>query len=221
MGTEQTMSGTFILKITNQEQKIINYLEGKKEVAWEELAQFAKHPQEVKQKTLQKAISDLKLKFKRAGLQPPFYCTFYQMSKPTTNAPAVASVPPFDGSLVQMRRTKGGKRVPITNTELDAKLDFRLDKSYRIVISVERGRVRLSDGEFEIFELLYNNAGKPVSIEEMRLTRFPRGSNCPPTWAEQIASTLTKLRKNLPELKRDNRLLTVGSSTGQTSYMLV
>jgi hypothetical protein len=52
MGTEQTISGTFILKITNQEQKIINYLEGKNEVAWEELAQFAKHPQEVKQKTL-------------------------------------------------------------------------------------------------------------------------------------------------------------------------
>jgi hypothetical protein len=171
----------------------------------------------------EKAISDLKLKFKLAGLQPPFYCTFYQMYKPTMNEPkAVApSSPTFDDSLVQMRRTRGGKWVPITNTELDAKLDFRLDKSCRIVISVERGRVRLSDGEFEIFELLYNNAGKPVSIEEMRLTRFPRGSNCPPTWAEQIASTLTKLRKNLPELKRDNRLLTVGSSTGQTSYMLV
>ena len=207
-----------LVHLTAQEQKIISYLQGKDVVAWEELAQFAKDPQTVKMKSLQRAVSDIKRKFAMAGLPIPFSTKFTVLVEPKNATTASSGV---EQGMVQMRRTRGGKRVPATNTELDARLDFRLDPAYHVVISIGRGRVKLTEGEFEIFQLLYNNAGKPVSIEQMRDACFPRGSLCPPTWSNQISSALTKLRKNLPELKSDNRLLTVASSHGSTSYMLV
>jgi len=224
---------TVELKLTNQEQKIINYLAGKERVNWEELAQFAKDPQSVKLKTLQKVISDLRRKYTLAGIPAPFTCTFSTLAKQAEAATDYSTaVSPTIGSLVkeklaqnqtliQMRRTLAGKQVPATNTEPDAHLDYRLDKYNKVVISYERGRIALSDGEYEIFSLLHVNAGKPVSIEQMKNVRFPAGSKCPPTWSEQISSSLTKLRKNIPELKTKNRLSTVTTATKMTAYMLI
>ena len=223
---------TVELKLTNQEQKVINYLSGKNEVTWEELAQFAKEPQSVKMKTLQKVISDLRRKYTLAGIPAPFTCKFstlikqnqavdYSPAASATIGELITEKLAQKQTLIQMRRTVGGKQVPATNTELDAHLDYRLDRYNKVVISVERGRIPLTDGEYEIFNLLHVNAGKPVSIEQMKNVRFPPGEKCPPTWAGQIASCLTKLKKNIPELKSKNRLSTVTAATKMTAYMLV
>ena len=45
---KENMSPTIELKLSDQEQRIINYLSGKEQVAWEELAQFGKNPTTVK-----------------------------------------------------------------------------------------------------------------------------------------------------------------------------
>lgn len=216
---------TTILKLTAQEQNVVNFLTGKDTVYWEELAQFAKDPQNVKFKTLQKVVSDIRRKYANANLPVPFSCTFKRIDVAPTIVnsltPLFADISTPKQEFVQMRKTTGGKMVPSTDTRSDAQIDFTLDPHYNVVISRTRGRVKLSEAEFEIFELLYRNAGKPVSIDDIRRVRFPSGSLCPPTWADQIASTLTKLRKNLPELKEQNRLCRIQAATSMTSYMLI
>jgi hypothetical protein len=209
---------TAVLTLTGQEQKIINYLAGKNEVAWEELVVFAKDPQRVKLKTLQKVVSDIKRKFKDMGLTIPFACTFKSISAidARINKELEAQVEP---AIVRMRTTPGGNKVPASNTDLDAHIDFKLEKLYKRV-RTRSGLINLSDNEWELFSYLHENAGKMVSLEDMKSVVYKSfGSRTPYNWADAIKRTLTKLRTNIKELKSENRLVTIiGGNT--VHYML-
>jgi hypothetical protein len=219
------MSPTIELKLTNQEQKVIGYLSGKQEVPWEELAQFAAKPDQVKLRTLQKVVSDIKKKYREVGMPAPFDCKFTQLvpsktiyvdttsiTTPTTTA-TVVSAP------VKVRVTAGGRQVRADDPTPDAVLDFKLDKNTRRV-STKQGSFALSENEWELFTFLLDNAGKTVSLEDMKNKIYHQwGSKTPHNWSEAISRTLTKLRKNIPELKTQNRLLTIVGATS-TAYML-
>lgn len=101
---------TIQIKITKQEQDIINHCSGKTFVPWEELAQYAKEPQTVKLKTLQKAVSDLKKKYRDANLPVPFDCSFKSLVDVEQKKKQTPAPPPPSGEqkLVQIRMTKGG-----------------------------------------------------------------------------------------------------------------
>jgi DNA-binding response OmpR family regulator len=199
------------MKLTNQEQRILNFLIGKTEVAWEELAQFSKDPSSVKMKTLQKAVSDLRKKFTDSNIPVPFKCKFITLLK---KEPVVQ-----EQKFVKMRTTPAGNLVSADSNEPNAYVDFKLEPNYRR-IRTKNGVVNLGPAEWELFEFLYKNVEKPVSVEDMKNLVFKNfGSKTPHNWADSISRTLTKLRKNIPELKTQNRLLTVtGGAT--TSYML-
>lgn len=73
------------LKFSEQETIVKNYLidnyiKSRSIIFWEELAQFAKDPQNVKIKTMKKVVSEIKRKYKSAGLEPPFEINFRTMT---------------------------------------------------------------------------------------------------------------------------------------------
>lgn len=208
---------TAVLKLTSQEQKIINYLSSKSEVSWEELVVFVKDPQNVKMKTLQKVVSDVKRKFKEVNLPVPFNCAFKSLSAIDfkINKELVAQIEP----VIKLRITVGGNKVPATNTNPDAHVDFRLEKLYKRV-RTRSDVINLSDNEWELFSYLHENVGKMISLEELKNVVYKGfGSKTPYNWADAIKRTLTKLRTNIKELKSNNRLVTViGGST--VYYML-
>src|SRR5665213_1144587 len=74
------------LKFSEQEASvkdylIDNYVKSRDTIFWEELAQFAKDPQNVKIKTIKKVVSEIKRKYKTAGLEAPFQINFKTMSE--------------------------------------------------------------------------------------------------------------------------------------------
>lgn len=227
---------TIQLKLTDQEQQVINYLNGKAFVYWEELAQFAKEPQNVKLKTIQKLVSGIKLKFNRTNIPCPFDCMFTSKpadnsSSPTTthnfpaaSAPKGGPLPILPSStpsqLSQIRVTLGGNRVPVTDVRPDAHIDFQLLPNRRAV-KTRNSVQELGENEWEVFTHLHKNAGRPVDIEEFRNIIWKNfGSKTPHNWAESFARRLTNLRKNIPELKLQGRLMTVTSTGQSTAYML-
>src|SRR5271170_5355278 len=70
------------MKLTPQEQNIVDFLIPKREAFWEELAKFCKEPSKVKLRTVQKIVSDIKKKHKDDDLQCPFNCKFSYLSDP-------------------------------------------------------------------------------------------------------------------------------------------
>lgn len=220
---------TTTLKITNQEAQIITHCAGKKVVPWEELAQYAKEPTTVKLKTLQKAVSDLKKKYRDANLPVPFDCSFVslvslpadQETKPVP-APTVSTQPKtetkLEQKLVQLRITRGGNRVSADDKTPDAHIDFKLEPFYKRV-RTRTNTINLSDNEWELFKLFHNNIGKKFSIEDLKDIVYRNfGSKTPHNWADAIGGTLTKLRTNIRELKTNDRLLTIRGSN-ITYYM--
>lgn len=249
------------LKLTTQEVNVVHYLSGKSHVNWEDLAQFAKDPQTVKLKTLQKVVSDVKKKYKDVGSPCPFECTFgslvatkatviptsevykklgdpdtwveeeteYQKKFVTSpqnilefQQETLSMIPQH---LVKIRPPKAqpakGISVPekpAVPVELPAHRDFKLEKNYRRV-RTKNNVAELREQEWEIFYHLYENAEKMVTLEDFKNLIWKNwGSKTPPSWAESISRSLTALRKSIPELKLQNRLLTI---TGQTTaYML-
>src|SRR5579859_3182803 len=117
------MSPTIELKLTEQEQNILNYLTNKESVAWEELAQFSKSPTTVKRSSLLKVVSDLKKKYTGVGLSVPFTCQFTDLVR--TNSSVISPSP-----AVQMRKTLGGNLVRADDPTPDAHHDFKIDKNY-------------------------------------------------------------------------------------------
>ena len=212
---ESQITQTTILKITNQEQQFINHCSGKSVIAWEELAQYAKSPTTVKLKTLQKAISDLKKKYRDAGLPLPFICSFVSLLE--QNVPVETK--PIEQKLVQLRTTKGGNWVAIDDVQPDAHIDFKLEPYYKRV-RTRTGIINLSDNEWELFNLFHANIGKMFSMDDIKNVVYKDfGSKTPHCWAQSIKRTLTNLRTNIRELKTDNRLVCVmGGNT--TFYML-
>jgi hypothetical protein len=219
---------TATLKLTNQEQNIINYLSGKKSVAWQELAQFAKDPTTVKKQTLQKVVSDIKRKYIITNIPMPFDCSFTDLSKPIIEEiPIVESYEPKEQTFVKLVRTPervtvGGNRVPLDNTDPDAVIDFKLDRNYRRV-KTRTNIINLCENDWDIFCYLLDNVGKMVTIEDIRDKVLYKGwgSKTPYTWSTYIKGRIGSLRSLIPELKRENRLITVAAQgNAPTSYML-
>ncbi|MCZ2222495.1 MAG: hypothetical protein LC122_02575 [Chitinophagales bacterium] len=200
------------VKLTPQEKNIVDYLTSRSEVKIEELAQFSKNPLSVKTKTLQKSISDIKRKYSVANVPLPFSCTFLK-----SEADIQAKKEPEP--VIQLRKTVGGNMVNANENILDAHVDFKIDRIWKQVLT-RYGKINLSDNEWELFCLLHSNAEKQVSLEVIKNTLYKNfGSKTPANWSEVIARTFTKLRKNIPELKTQNRLLTM-IGANETFYML-
>ena len=223
---------TIDIRITNQEAQIISHCTGKKIVPWEELAQYAKEPTTVKLKTLQKAVSDLKKKYRDANLSLPFDCSFVSLlNQATEDTKGIAKIPapPVavkleiksepEQKLVPVRRTRGGNIVNADDKTPDAHLDFKLEPYYKRV-KTRTATINLSDNEWELFKLFHTNVGKMLSMEDIKNVVYKDfGSKTPHNWASAIKGTLTKLRTNIRELKTDNRLICVVGH-GSTFYML-
>lgn len=284
------------IKLTPQEQSIVKHLSGKTQASWEELAQFAKDPQNVKLRTLQKVVSDLKKKYTDAkvpcpigsvqlmpleklkdqaiGSTPvrvPMSEVYKKLGDPSTweadalahndrmNAkplvkehPAMIDLfsnetydqvldmikdrtvqPAAPQNLVRLYPSGQAAKhpskpvlvapaapttPPVDTSELPAHRDFKLDKTTRRV-KTKNGSHELRDQEWEIFTHLWKNAEKMVTLDDLRNLIWKNwGSKTPPSWADSISRSLTALRKTIPELKYQGRLLTI---TGQTTaYML-
>lgn len=220
---------TTTLKITNQEAQIITHCAGKEVVSWEELAQYAKEPTTVKLKTLQKAVSDLKKKYRDANLPMPLNCSFVSLvSLPADQETKPSPVPVAttqlqadakpEQKLVQLRITRGGNRVPADDKTPDAHIDFKLEPFHKRV-RTRTNIINLSDNEWELFKLFHSNLGKKFSVEDLKDVVYKNfGSKTPHNWADAIGGTLTKLRTNIRELKTNDRLLTIRGSN-ITYYM--
>src|SRR5277367_1876899 len=71
------------MKITAQEQNVIQFLSDRDEVFWEELVQFCKDPANVKLRTVQKIVSDIRKKFRDTNRACPFDCKFGHLNDAT------------------------------------------------------------------------------------------------------------------------------------------
>jgi hypothetical protein len=219
---------TVNLKFTKQEQEIINYLSDKEICAWEELAQFGKDPSSVKLKTIKRVVSEVKRKYVEAQLPIPFNCKLVGLTEALNitglgekqkETGQMTNVAPKEQVLVKMKSTPSGNLMPADSTELVAHVDFKLDKSYRRV-KTRAGSFELGENEWLLFTYLHDNAEKFVTLEDMKNVVYKNwGSKTPHNWADSISRSLTKIRKNIPELKLKGRLLTITTSLG-TSYML-
>ena len=213
---------TVNLKITEQEQKILNFCTNKQSVYWEDLAQFAKDPQNVKLKTIRKVVSEVKRKYAQANLPNPFTCDFASRLQDKVIATIASQILPQEQVLVQVKRTTGGATVLADSNVIAAHVDFKLDKYNERVIT-KYGPVQLSESAYRIFAHLHANAGKFVTQEDLKDVLFdPKSpSKIPHTWSHRITGYLTDLRKALPDLKRKDRLITVPGAMNGTRYMLV
>lgn len=204
------------IKLTNQENKIINYLSSKDQVYWEELAQFAKDPKTVKFRTLQKVISDLKKKYKEAGISFPFNRKLIFLSSTSSKDPIEKQQ---EQKLVQVRATPGKNIVRVDSEVMNkptAHIDFQLNFNNKSV-KTKSGEYRLNDREWDVMKYFYSNVGKVIKLSEFRdKVVYPQfGSKLPPRWFDHIKSIIGNLRAQVPGLK--DRILTVKSV--ETSYL--
>jgi hypothetical protein len=202
-------------KLTTQETKIINYLQSKNntEVAWEELAQFAKDPQNVKRKTVQKSVSEIKRKYTSDGLAIPFNVKFISLLDIAESTPLQT-----EQKLVQIKKTTGGNMMIVNEKKNihQAQVDFVLDPSLRRVRTRE-GLYQLNDNEWYMMEYFNRNIGRLITLSELRdKVVYPNyGSKLPARWFNSIMSIINNLRRQVPGL--DKRILTVKSN--ETSYL--
>jgi hypothetical protein len=212
------MSPTIELKLSNQEQNIINYLDGKDQVAWQELAQFGKDPTTVKRVTLLKVVSELRKKYAAVGLPAPFNCKFFDLGVETIQVNANAKASTVQAKVVapavQMRKTLGGKLVRADNNTPDAHLDFELDKARPNQVRTKNGWITLNESCYELFHIFHQNVNVPLSKEDLKNKIWPQwGSRTPGSWWGNISGRMTGLRTCIPELKtRLNRLVIDGNS---------
>ena len=202
------------INFSTQELKILNYLENHSglEVGWEELAQFAKDPQNVKLKTIQKSVSELKRKFTQANEPITFNVKFVSMSKKNE-----APQPPAQQNLVLVKRTPAGNIVPATNTKHPAQIDFAPDGLGFKRVRTKSGSYQLNDAEWDMFKYFYNNPARIITISELRdKVVFPQfGSKLPARWFDSIMRIINNMRRQVKDL--DGRLLTVKGA--ETSYL--
>lgn len=206
-------------KLTEQECKIIDYLENRsgQQVAWEELAQFAKDPTTVKLKTIQKSVSEIKRKYQQAGIPITFDVQFKSLAPKTAPAQIEDLVKGAEQVLVQVRRTAGGNVIPTNSTKSDAQIDFSIDTLGFKRVKTRSGVYQLNDSEWDMFKYFYNNVGKLITISELRdkLVYPNYGSKLPARWFDAIMRVINNLRRQVNGL--DKRLLTVKGS--ETSYL--
>lgn len=202
------------LKLSLQEMKVIDYLQSKNNspVLWEELAQFAKDPQNVKQKTVQKTVSEIKRKYASAGLPAPFNVKFSSI----INEPKQVVT---EQKLVQIKKTLGGNTMLVDDKKklLPAQIDFVLDRNMKRV-KTRNGYHLLNDEEWEMMKYFNENVGRFIKISELRdKVKYPHfGSKLPPRWYDSIMRVINNLRRTIPDLK--NRLITTKISD-ETNYL--
>lgn len=207
-----------ILNLTTQELKIINYLSSleETEIPWTLLAQFAKDPQTVKYKSMQKAVSEIKRKYKNAGLPTPFKVAIAAVEEPKTSVATPATIP--TQTLVQVKKTPAGNAMIVGNnlTKNAAQLDFGLDLNTKSV-KTKYGACKLNDNEWYMFKYLHENAGRLIKISELRdKIMYPKyGSKLPARWFDHIMRVINNMRRQVSGLNA--RLLTVKSD--ETCYL--
>jgi hypothetical protein len=227
------------MKLTEQENKVVNYLCSKNggKVYWEELAQFAKDPQNVKRKTIQKTVSEIKRKFVQDNVPVPFQVEFALMisdqEEPETSSvlQMVANPPPATTQkMVPYRRPVAaiatqpaivatpinGNTTPNHTSVHPAHADFVLDRNTRRV-RTRNGQYNLNDSEWQVFEYIHSNVGRLIPISELRdKVVYPQwGSKLPARWFDAIMRIINNLRRQVSGL--DRRLLTVKNV--ETSYL--
>jgi len=210
------------MKLSPQEQNIIQFLIPKKEVYWEELAQFCKNPQTVKLKTIKKIISDLRKKFNEQNISIPFSCSFKLMlNKEEQKITKTKETVNFNGqTLVRVTFNKNNKTTKIESVEtpleipkpsvlpkLDIKPEFTI-KPYSRQVITRSGIYTLSEAEFEIFDYMHTNINRFISLEELRdKICYPKfGSKLPARWFSAIQRRIGNIRQHIPETR--NKLLT-------------
>lgn len=215
-------------RLTNQEVNVLQYLSTiNRDVAWEELAQFAKNPQTVQLKTIKKIISDLKKKYSLEQISFPFTYNFFSLASPpsanssTVKAKIVSSPTGQTGQvMVKVKTTPAGNVMPITTDvkTYACQTDFKLNRNTKSVVTTY-GSHLLSDSAWEIIKYFHENPERIIAISELRdKVVYPQyGSKLPPKWFDNIARSIHVLRKQVPSLK--NRLITL-AGLGETSYML-
>jgi hypothetical protein len=205
------------LKLTDQERKIISYLQPKhgEEVPWEELAQFSKDPQTVKKKTMQKTVSEIKRKYTAANLPMPFSVTFKVIEPEKTKQETIQ----VQGqTLVKVPRPEKPvvKTPVVTPAVKTVQEEFELDRNTKRV-KTRFGYKQLNDSEWDVFKYIHANPGRIIPISELRdKVVFPQyGSKLPARWFDSIMRIINNLRRQVDGL--NTRLLTVKS--GETSYL--
>lgn len=215
------MSGN--LRLTDQEIKVVNYLSPltEKEIPWDLLAQFSKNPNTVKYKSIQKVISEIKRKYRDAGLPIPFKVNIRHttLDEKVAVVMAPSSVQSTVQNLVQVKKTPGGNIMIVgsTNTpQSSAQIDFALNVLTKSV-RTKSGQYKLNDNEWYIFKYFHENSGRLINISELRdKVMFPNyGSKLPARWLDAIMRVINNLRRQVHGL--DKRLLTVKSE--ETSYL--
>ena len=210
------------MKLTNQEKLIASYLQARPgtRVAWQELAQFAKDPQNVKLSTIQKAVGDVKRKLREANL-PELNITFYSLTTPVPEPKVIKTEVKQEQTLVEMRRTIGGRMVSSGDTRPDAQIDFPPDPKGNRRVITRNGPINLGENEWDMYKHFYKNPGKKISITDLRdEVIFPKQKNTgklPANWRDSIQRIAQNLRRQL-ELK--DRLTTIpGGPNGETKYI--
>jgi hypothetical protein len=224
------------VKLSEQETKVVDYLVPRSNdtVNWEELAQFAKDPQNVKIKTVKKTVSEIKRKYVAAGVPVPFDVKFKSIppvEEVKTEEKPVQTIgdlikeklgPSFNFSqnLVQIKRIPAGNTIVMdgknNHTTLAAHVDFVLDRNTKRV-KTKFGSHLLNDSEWEVFKYIHSNAGRIIAISELRdkVVFEHYGSKLPARWFDSIMRIINNMRRAIPGLER--RLLTVKGV--ETSYL--
>lgn len=205
--------------LTAQEKAIHNYIVNRPSriIYLEELAQFAKDPQNVKCKTIQKTVSEIKRKFKVAGWPDPFANKlFASMAQETLQVTAPAPVPAQ--TMVQVKPTPDGNMVRVSGSGAahPAQVDFLIDRLTKSV-RTKYGNHRLNDSEWDVFKYLHENVGRLITLSELRdKVVYPQyGSKLPARWFDSIMRIVNNLRRQVVGL--DKRLLTVKGA--ETTYL--
>ena len=199
--------------LTEQEHKVAEFLSTRQNAYWEELLQFCKSPTTTKLGTLKHIVSDIKKKFREAGMDCPFSTTLSLMT-PAEENPASSEAIVVNGQTL----VKVPKPQPVVDNAKACQKDFIIDKYNKRIRSKEGVRV-LNDDDFEVFEYLWQHPETVVSLEELRdKVVYPQfGSKLPPRWFYAIQRRVNNLRRTIPELK--DRLLTVKLNNG-SGYLL-
>lgn len=204
-----------MIKLTEKENQITNFIKDKSIVYWQELTQFSKDPGSVKLSTIKKSISELRRKFIKANEVVPFDCEFKDlMVKQTT------------GELVLLK-TRKNKTIEKQTEEIKPVIaekkinqDFKLDKNSRKIFGKYGGTsFETQDNLWYLLVYLFDNAEKEISLEELRDKVFFQnwGSKIPARWFSTITRNLNELRKSIPAFKE--RIKTI-RYTDRTTYKL-
>ena len=198
--------------LTDQETKVAAFLSTRTNAYWEELLQFCKNPTTTKLGTLKHIVSDIKKKFREAGMDCPFN-TALSLMTPAEEKPTAEAITVDGQTLVKVPKPQ-----PVVDNTKACQKDFAIDK-YNKRIRSKEGIRALNDEDFEVFEYFWQHPETVVSLEELRdKVVYPQfGSKIPARWFDAIQRRVNNLRRTIPELK--DRLLTVKLNNG-SGYLL-